>query len=136
MNEAKIASLIDRLGSDIIANFPETSEGTLLVARVYDKDVMNLGVYVGHKDKITGDLDVYETFSDTVLELWRCVPVAKQWEEMTLMVIDRKFSVTFTYPEDIDHDEFTTERRWRVVISHLGDKPIRYRPMHDDHRQL
>ena len=47
-----------------------------------------------------------------------------------------KFTVTFTYPDEIDPDEdFAVHfaRRDRIVKRHFGDKPIVYPPMPNDH---
>ena len=70
-----------------------------------------------------------------LLDLWEEEEPGKRWAEIEYLLRNGKFTVTFTYPDEVDPDEDInafTARRESIVKRHLGDKPIVYPPMPDD----
>ena len=70
-----------------------------------------------------------------LLDLWEEEEPGKRWAEMEYLLRNGKFTVTFTYPDEVDPDEdFDVHfaRRDRIVKRHFGDKPIVYPPMPND----
>ncbi len=70
-----------------------------------------------------------------LLDLWEEEEPGKRWAEMEYLLRNGKFTVTFTYPDQVDPDEDLdafSARRESIVKRHFGDKPIVYPPMPDD----
>ncbi len=61
--------------------------------------------------------------------LWDEAEPDKHWAEMEYLIHDGRFTVIYTYPEEIDPEEDPFDRRDRIVARYFGDKPILYPPL-------
>ncbi|UYY58615.1 hypothetical protein [Sphingomonas sp. S2-65] len=103
-------------------------DGTLLYAEVGQNFVApsifkNLSDHILYRDPDLREL------GDALLDLWEAQDSDDRWEEIEYVVRDGKFDVAFTYPEEIDREEDSFERRDRVVQSYFGTKRIVYPPL-------
>ena len=73
---------------------------------------------------------------DPLMDLWDEADPDKRWAEMEYLVRDGRFTVTYTYPEDIDPEEDEFRRRDRIVARYFGDKPIVYPERRDGRGQI
>lgn len=106
-------------------------DGTLLHARVQRNSVgpsifKDLGDHILYRDP---DLD---RLGDALLDLWEAQEGEERWEELQYFVKDGRFEVIFVYPEELDPDEMSMERRDKVVRQYFGDKPVVYPAWDDD----
>lgn len=75
------------------------------------------------------DLD---RLGDALLDLWEAQQGEKRWAELEYLVRNGRFEATFIYPEEIDPEEESLDRRTRIVSQYFGDKPIVYPPFDED----
>lgn len=101
------------------------SEDTLLYARLSRAHVSpsifkDLGNHVLYRQP---DL---ERLGGTLLDLWDEQQADDRWAEIEYIVRNGRFDATFVYPEEIDPEEDTFDRRDRIVAKYFGSKPIIY----------
>ncbi|UZK66325.1 hypothetical protein [Sphingomonas sp. M1-B02] len=65
------------------------------------------------------DPDLRE-LGDTLLDLWEAQDSDDRWEEVEYVLRYGKFNASFTYPDEIDREEDSFDRRDRVVQRHFG----------------
>lgn len=127
MPNAETENLLNEIGQLLAEDKEYPLDGTLLYAEVDTNFVApsifkDVGDHVVYRDP---DLD---TLGDALLHLWNIQEGVKRWEVIEYVVRGGKFTATFTYPEDIDRDEDSLDRRDRVVERHFGKKRIVYSP--------
>jgi hypothetical protein len=64
-----------------------------------------------------------------LLELWEAADPKKRWAAMQYWIEGGKFTASFTYPEEIDPNERTMDRRERILQQRYGNKKIVYPPI-------
>jgi hypothetical protein len=129
MDDEKTISLLNLIGN-ILHESNHLLDGTLLFARVAEGMVAP-SVFHDDDDQITFQW-ASPDLMDPLLDLWGLADPDKRWAEIEYVVRDGAFEVHLTYPEDIDPDEDSLDRRTRIVKRHFGDKPIVYPPLPDD----
>lgn len=123
--------LLNEIGQLLAEDTDFPLDGTLLYAEL-DRNFVapsifkDLGDHVLYRDP---DLD---RLGDALLDLWEEQPTGKRWAEIEYVVRNGKFEASFTYPDEIETEERSFERRDAVVAKHFGNKPIAYPPMPDD----
>lgn len=55
-----------------------------------------------------------------------------RWAVMEYEASGTKFDVQFTYAEELDPDDYSTDRRRAALKKRYGDKPVIYPPMPED----
>jgi hypothetical protein len=129
-NDDETIRLLNVVGNILAADTEYPLDGTLLHAELQE------GAVGPSIFKDLGDHILYRPASfdlmDPLLDLWGLADPDKRWAEIEYVVRDGAFEVRLTYPEDIDPDEDSLDRRTRVVKRHFGDKPIVYPPFPDD----
>lgn len=69
---------------------------------------------------------------ETVKELWNAQTEKPRWRFIEYFVKDGRFTVTYTYPDELPpEDEIPLFRREEIIRRYFGDKPIIY-PQPDD----
>ena len=61
---------------------------------------------------------------------------AKRWAVMEYEVRGTEFDVQFAYPEELDSNDYSTDRREVALKRRYGDKPVIYPPMPDEWQEF
>ncbi len=125
MPNEKMEALLDRIGQLLAEDTEYPIDGTLLHAEVHRAFVApsiykDMGNHLRYRDP---DLD---RLGEVLLDLWYAQNEEKRWGGLEYFIKDGRFQLTFIYPEEIDEDEPSLERRDRVVKKYFGEKPIVY----------
>lgn len=131
MSSDRTEELLNRIGQLLAEDTEYPLDGTLLHARVQRNSVgpsifKDRGDHILYRDP---DLDL---LGDALLDLWEAQEGAERWEEIQYFVKDGRFEVVFVYPEELDPEEMSMERRDKVVRQYFGDKPVVYPAWDDD----
>lgn len=102
-------------------------DGTLLYAKL-DYNVVGPSIFKELGNQILYRRPDLDRLGDALLDLWDAQDTDDRWAEIEYVIRDGRFDVTYTYPDEIDPEEDSNERRERVVRRHFGDKPIVYPP--------
>lgn len=77
-------------------------------------------------------LDDNEILSDLLWEAWYAESDEggiKRWSIMEYEIKDGKFDVSFKYPDEVNVETISLERRQAALRARFGDKPVVYPPM-------
>lgn len=83
----------------------------------------------GHKIRY---LDDNEALADLLWEAWYAESEEggiKRWSIMEYEIKDGKFDVSFKYPDEVNVETISMERRQAALRARFGDKPVIYPPM-------
>lgn len=131
MPSDKVERLLNEIGQLLAEDTDYPLDGTLLYAEL-DKNYVapsifkDLGNHVLYRDP---DLD---RLGDALLDLWEAQDPKRRWAAIEYVVRGDKFTATFTYPDEIDFEERSFDRRDRIVEKHFGKKRIVYPPPPSD----
>ncbi len=125
-----IERLLNEIGNLLVEDADYPLAATLLHAEV-DSNMVAPSIFKDLEDQILYRRD-YAKLTYPLLDLWEESEPDKRWREMEYVLRDGQFTVTFTYPDEIDPEEDSLDRRDRIVRRHFGDKPIVYPPWPPD----
>ena len=131
MPDDRTDSLLNEIGQLLAEDTDYPLDGTLLHAEL-DRNFVSPSIFKDLGDHVLyrpPDLDV---IGEVLLELWEAQVSERRWAEIEYVVRGDKFTASFTYPEEIDPNERSFDRRDRIVAKHFGTKPIHYGPRLDD----
>ena len=80
--------------------------------------------------------DPSDELFDALFDLWEFAEADKKWAVLHYEVNDGAFKSRFSYPDQIDPEEFNYERRERALRARYGDKPVIYPKSDGDFREL
>ncbi len=69
---------------------------------------------------------------ELVGELWEAADDDKKWAAVEYDVANGKFEANFIFPEQIDPDEISDDRRERALRKRYSDRTITYPPLNPD----
>lgn len=118
--------LLNEVGQLLAKDTDYPLDGTLLYAEL-DTNFAGIAIFKNRGNHILYRWDD-SSLTYPLLDLWEQWEPGKRWAEMEYVIVDGKFEVDFIYPEEIDPEEDSFERRDRIVRRHFGDKPIVYPP--------
>lgn len=125
MGNKEAEQLLVDIGHILAEDTDYPLEGTLLYARL-DRAMVAPAIFKHLGNQILyrwPDLDV---LGGALLDLWETQEAEPRWAEIEYLVENGRFTATYTYPDEIDPEEDTFERRDRVVRKYFGEKPIVY----------
>jgi len=127
MSDRETERLLNEIAQLLAEDADYPLDDTLLHAELDENYVApsvfkDLGDHVLYRDP---DLD---RLGDALLDLWEAQKSEKRWTEIEYVVREGSFQATFTYPDELDPEEFSMNRRDRIVAKYFGKKPIVYPP--------
>ena len=131
MPDDKTDRLLDEIGQLLAEDTDYPLDGTLLYAEL-DRNFVSPSIFKDLGDRVLYRPPDLEVIGDVLLELWEAQVSKRRWAEIEYVVRGGKFTASFTYPEEIDRDERSFDRRDRIVAKHFGPKPIVYAPRAND----
>lgn len=119
--------LLNEIGQILAEDKEYAASETLLYAQVGDNwcspaIFKSLGNHILYRE---ADM---KAICDPLMDLWDEADPDKRWAEMEYLIRDGRFTVTYTYSEEIDPEEDEFRRRDRIVARYFGEKPIVYPP--------
>jgi hypothetical protein len=130
MSNTETERLLNRVSQLLAEDKEYPLEGTLLHAEVRRNSV-SPSIFKDRGNQIVYRSPDLNRLGDALLDLWEAQEGEDRWEELQYLVKDGRFEVTFVYPEDLDPDEMSLDRRDKVLKQYFGDKPVVY-PDWDD----
>lgn len=119
--------LLDEIAQLLAEDSEYPHQDTLLHAEV-GKNYVGPSIFKDCGDHILYRDPDLDRLGDALLDLWETQPSDKRWAEMEYIVQGNRFRAIFTYPDEIDAEESSLDRRSRIVRRHFGDKRIIYPP--------
>ena len=82
--------------------------------------------------------DPTDNLFDLIRDAWEAEnsDEAKRWAVMEYEVQGTKFDVQFRYPEELDPNDYSSDRREAALKKRYGDKPVIYPPMPEHFQEL
>ena len=121
--------LLDEIGSILVDL--SSSSNVALFATV-DVNFVDEAVFEESDDNIRFRWVEGSRLSHTLLALWYAYGSERRWSEITYVIKDGTFDVTYSYGDDIDPNEDSFVRRRQIIERCFGQKPIVYPPMADE----
>ena len=130
MQNSETEEILNKIGQLLAEDKEYPLDGTLLHADVGQNSV-SPSIFKDRGNHILYRSPDLTRLGDALLDLWEAQEGEYRWEELQYIVKDGRFEVTFVYPEELDPDEMSMDRRDKVVKKYFGDKPVVY-PDWDD----
>ena len=127
MEDDKVHRLLNEIGALLAEDREYPLDGTLLYA-VLDRNVVSPSIFKELGNQILYRWPDLDRIGRALLDLWKTQDTHNRWVEVEYLIRHGRFDVTYTYPDEIDPNEDSTERRDHVVRRYFGDKPIVYPP--------
>lgn len=127
MNSEEDQRYIDEIASLLAVDTEYPLDGTLLYVTAWDDHVSpaifkSAGNHIMYRDP---DMNL---LANKVWDFWKSQTGDVRWCEMEYLIQDGKFTLSYAYPDEIDPDERSFDRRDRIVAKYFGDRPILYPP--------
>lgn len=134
MINEKMAKILATIGQHL-AEITETEpEGTYLYAEA-EGDWQEASIFKEDGENVAYWRPDGELF-DAIDRLWQAADGDKKWLVMEYFVAEGRFDADFLYPDQLDPEETSYDRRERALEKRFGDKPVIYPPMEDDFHEL
>lgn len=130
MPNSETEELLDKIGQLLAEDEEYPLDGTLLHADV-GRNSVGPSIFKDRGDHILYRDPDLDRLGDVLLDLWEAQEGEERWEEIQYFIRDGRFEVIFVYPDELDPDEMSLERRDKVVKQYFGDRPVVY-PDWDD----
>lgn len=66
---------------------------------------------------------------DLLMEAWETEEPNKRWRVIEYEVVGKRFHAVFKFPDEVDPEEYWSERRAVALRARYGDKPVIYPPI-------
>ncbi len=124
----KIESLYSQIGQTALG-LAEGLAGKLLVYAEVEEGVVSADIFY-----MNDGGDVRFRFAPRSMkeliysfwELWKQEPGNQEWRAFSYLIEDGRFKIDMSYPDEINPDEDTSERRPVMVKKHFGDLRMDY----------
>jgi len=134
MVNAKMPDNLAALVQQIIEITQTESEGIYLYAEA-DGGSVEAGIFKADGESVAY-WDPDDELFEAIDQLWQDAEGDKKWAVMEYAVRDGRFDADFLYPDQLDPEETSYDRRKRALYKRFGDKPVIYPPMDDDFHEL
>jgi len=124
-----IESLYLAIGQNALASAPGIGGRLLVYAEVEDGVSSADLFYVQTSSQSVRFRFGSSTMVDLIVSLWekwQDIPGNKEWRVLCYVIENGRFSIDLTYPEQIDEDEDSSERRPRAVQKYFGEVSVDY----------
>lgn len=134
MENEEFERLLVKIGQLLGEDSEYPLEGTLLYAEL-DHAYVSPSIFKNLGNQILYRSPDLDSLGDALLDLWEAQDSKPRWAEMEYLVQDGRFTVSFTYPDEIDPKENENDmfaRSTRIARKYFGEKPIVYPPFPPD----
>lgn len=134
MVNGNMADILATLAQHIIEITQTESEGIYLYAEA-DGGSVEAGIFKADGESVAY-WDPDDELFETIDQLWQAADSDKKWAVMEYAVTDGRFDADFLYPDQLDPEETSYDRRERALHARYGGKPVIYPPMDDDFHEV
>lgn len=117
--------LLVEIGHILAEDHEYPLDGTLLYAKL-GRNSVSPSIFKELGNQILYRWPDLDRIGGPLLDLWEEQDTDHRWGEMAYIVRDGRFEVNYAYPDEIDVDEDSLDRRDKVVRRYFGEKPIVY----------
>lgn len=89
--------------------------------------MISLSVYQDFGDRVVFSPLRLALFDD-IYALWLALPEAERWYAMAVFISHGRYFAQLTYPNQINRDAWSEDRREDALKAQFGDKPVEYPP--------
>lgn len=134
MSNEKMAEILAEIGQHLVEITEDDPEGVYLYVEA-DAGSQEAGIFKDKGESISYWDPDGELF-DAIDRLWYAADSDKKWAVMEYVVTNGRFDADFLYPDQLDPEETSYDRRERALEKRFGDKPVIYPPMDEDFHDL
>ncbi|WP_397603327.1 hypothetical protein [Sphingorhabdus sp.] len=134
MATEEMGKLLNQIGQHLADILDQHPDGSYMYAEVTEGSC-EAGVFHDEGEQVVYYEPNDELF-DALFDLWKFAEADKKWTALHYEVNDGAFKARFLYPDQLDPDEFSYERRGRALDERYGDKPVIYPESDGDFREL
>lgn len=134
MANEDLGDLLNAVGqcvADIVGDEPD---GSYLYVECNGRSC-GAGVFRDEGDSVAY-FDPDDDLITALYALWNATEADKKWEIMEYQIAGSTFNVQFTFPDQLEPDEFIHDRRERALRARYGDKPVIYPPIDGGFHEL
>lgn len=129
-SNVNMGDILNDIAQEIAEMLGRLPDNAFLYAEV-DDEGREASVFTEDEDGIFCRQPSDEMF-ELVGELWEAADDDKKWAAVEYDIADGKFEANFIFPEQIDPEEISDDRRERALRRRYGDRPITYPPPNPD----
>lgn len=130
MANDEVERLLNEVGNVLAQDTAYPLDGTFLYAEAASQ-MVDISIF-----KDLGDHLLFRWsmggLTNVLLDLWEAEAPEKRWAAMQYRIEGGAFQASFTYPEEIDPDEPSLDRRERILRERYGNKRIDYPGLSDE----
>ena len=120
-------ALLNEVGNVLAQDTAYPLDGTFLYVEAASQ-MVDMAIYKDLGDHLLFRLSM-DDLDDVLLKLWEAADPKKRWAAMQYWIVGGKFTASFVYPEEIDPNERSMDRRERILQQRYGNKRIIYTPI-------
>lgn len=120
----QMGDMLNGIGQHLADILEQHPDGSYMYAEV-DEGSCEAGVFLDEGEQVVY-FDPSDELFDALFDLWEFAEADKKWAVMHYEVKNGAFAVRFSYPDQIDPQESSVERRGRALQERYGDKPVIY----------
>lgn len=125
MTTPSIGLLIEQIGQLIADLLPENNANEVFMYALVGDMWQETAIFHDLGNQVVFHFPSLE-LSEAIQELWELEEPEKKWSMLYYTISAGKFTADFLYPDDIDPEEDSFERRQRIVAERYGEKPVDY----------
>jgi hypothetical protein len=130
----QLGDMLNAVGQHLADIIGEHPDGTYLYAEA-DEGSYEAGVFHDEGERVVY-YDPSDDLFDELAGMWEFAEADKKWAVLHYEVKDGQFDVSFAYPDHLNPDESSFERRERALAERYGDKPVIYPKPDGNFRKL
>ncbi len=120
----QMGDMLNGIGQHLADILEQHPDGSYMYAEV-DEGSCEAGVFLDEGEQVVY-FDPSDELFDALFDLWEFAEADKKWVVLHYEVKNGAFAVRFSYPDQIDPEESSVERRERALQERYGDKPVIY----------
>ncbi|MBJ7253391.1 MAG: hypothetical protein JHD25_01290 [Sphingomonadaceae bacterium] len=130
----QMGDMLNGIGQHLADILDQHPDGSYMYAEVTEGSC-EAGIFHDEGEQVVYYRPSGELF-DALFDLWKFAEADKKWTVLHYEVKDGAFKVRFLYPDQLDPEEFSYERRERALHERYGDKPVIYPKPDGNFREL
>lgn len=123
----ELGPIFDAIGHELGRIVGGDPDKTYLYAELQE-GVVGAGVFKDEGNSVRY-FDPSRVLIDLLIEAREAEEPGKRWEVIEYAVVGNKFDALFKFPEELNPDEYESDRRDAALQARYGDKPVIYPPM-------
>jgi hypothetical protein len=124
MDPLDLGSVYAEIGALALDAASPAADGMLVYVEV-SQGMIFTSVFTNKGDRVVYH-DSTQELTGHIYKTWLSIEPGKRWATMTYTVDDGRFHTSFRYPDEVDVEDMSDERRQEAVKARFGNKPVHY----------